>query len=309
MAGVVGAFLRSPEMQGPILQPDKPWEGGCAMPFSGGLWKTAHGYRLYYLANFNRVCLAVSDDGLRWDKPDWGVIPGTNVLLEIAGMDSFSVVPHDHQWHMIASTQGGGKLRLLTSRHGLWWQQAGEMPWAGDRTTLWWNPAKERWTFNVRQGQGIGGDPRRIDRVESETFIPRTWEPREWLRADFGDGDIFSGAAQLYAVDVVPDRDRLCGLFTIWKGLEANRPKLNDVYLGFSKDGDVFEREYTPVLTMGSKGSWNYGNVQSVTGGLIRIGERVRLYASGRDGIDGGNGKCSMGYREFPLGFGGLHGL
>lgn len=301
MAGLAGSLMRSPEMVGPILVPDKPWEGSCAMPFGGGIYKVGGVFRAYYLANFNRIAVAFSDDGLRWVKPDLGVVPGTNVLLEIPDLDSFSVVPKDRQWHMIASKRSGGALRLLTSTNGFWWHEKAQMPWAGDRTTLWWNPVKERWTFNVRNGQGIGGDPRRIDRVESETFIPKTWEPKRWLTAQFGDGDIFSGQTQLYAVDVVPDQDRLIGLFTIWRGLDDGRPKLNDVCLGFSKDGDDFEREYTPVLTMGSKGSWNYGNVQSCTGGLVRIGNRVRLYASGRDGRDGGNGLCQLGYREISL--------
>lgn len=297
MRGLAGSLLRSPAMQGPILCPDRPWEGSCAMPFGGGIHKTRVGYRCWYLANFHHVCLAVSDDGLQWEKPDWGVVPGTNILLTIPDMDSFSVCPDGRAWVMSVSRRSGGGLRLFTSRNGLWWNLAAEPGWAGDRTTLWWNPVRERWTFNVRMGAGIGGDPRRIDRVESETFIPKDWQPEPWLCAEPGDGE----RAQLYALDVVPDQGRLVGLFTIWRGLEGNRPKLNDVCLGFSKDGERWTREYTPVLTRGSRGAWNYGNVQSVTGGLIRFGNRVRLYASGRDGQDGGNGVCTMGYREIQF--------
>lgn len=300
VSGLIGSVLPS-DMQGPILRPDQPWEGSCAMPFSGGIYQDGYRFRCYYLANYNRVCLAFSENGLTWTKPDLGIIPGTNILLHIAKMDSFSVVPHAGQWYMVTSTRSGGPLRLFTSRLGYWFDQVAVMPWAGDRSTLWWNPVKARWTFNVRNGAGTDHDPRRIDRVESETFIPKTWQPDHWLRAQLDDGPGAGGGAQLYAVDVVPDRNRLVGLFTIWRGAEPGRPKLNDVCLGFSEDGDTWTRQYEPVLTRSEGRSWRWGNVQGCTGGLIRIGDRVRLYASGRDGRDGGNGQCAMGYREMVI--------
>lgn len=303
LTGLVGHLLPAySDMRGPILIPDQPWEGACAMPFSGGIWKLGASWRCYYLANYTRVCVAFSDDGLTWTKPDLGIFPGTNILIEMPTMDSCSVLLHLGTWYMTISQRSGGPLALLTSKNGLWWHSAGVMPWAGDRTTFWWNPANERFTFNVRNGGGTGSDPRRIDRVESDTFIPKRWQPETWLKADDGDGLGDGGPAQLYAVDVIPQSDRLVGLFTIWRGQQANRPKLNDVCLGFSKDGETWERSYTPILTRGEAGSWHYGNVQSVGNGLIRVGTVYRLYASGRAG-DGknGNGLCSMGYREIGV--------
>lgn len=304
LAGTIGSLLQPSDMQGPILSADRPWEGTCAMPFGGGIYVSGGTWRCYYLANFTRVCLAFSEDGLTWTKPDLGIVPGTNILLEIASMDSFSVVPHEGRWYMTVSQRSGGPLRLFTSRNGLWWTQAGVMPWAGDRTTLWWNPAKEKWTFNVRMGGGTGGDPRRIDRVESDTFVPRTWQPEPWLRAEAQDGADEAGTVQLYAVDVIPDAARgLIGLLTIWRGIEPNRPKRNEVCLAFSQDGDTWERQTTPILTMGPRGSWHFGNVQSVTGGVHRVNGIYRLYASGRSGEAGtsGNGLCSLGYREMAI--------
>lgn len=301
LAATAGAFLKQPSaMQGPILVPDQTWEGSCAMPFSGGIWKGAVSYRCYYLANFNRICVAYSDDGVGWTKPDLGIIGHTNILLEIKGMDSFSVWPHEGRWYMCVSHVSGGPLTLLSSRNGLWWHKEAVMPWAGDRTTLWWNPAKGVWTFNVRNGGGTGGDPRRIDRVESHSFVPKTWRPEPWLRATPADGADEAGSVQLYAVDVVPLDDRLIGLFTIFRGVEANRPKLNDVCVGFSADGDEWQRSHTAVLTRGDKGRWNFGNVQSVTGGVHKVNGKIRLYATGRAGQPGtsGNGVCSLGYRE-----------
>lgn len=272
------------------------------MPFSGGVFRLADEWRLFYLADYQRVCWAVSDDGLSWRK--------LGVLMESSAMDSFSVAHHAGRWYMTISQRSGGPLRLLESADGVRWADVAVMPWAGDRTTCWWNPFKERWTFNVRNGQGTGGDPRRIDRVESATFIPKAWEPQRWLQADVHDAEdnpeIFdAGLAQLYALDVAPDGNRLVGLFTIWKGQQPGRPKLNDVYLGFSTDGgDTWQRRYTPVLTRSeTPGAWNYGNVQSCSGGLVRLSPwHVRLYCSGRSGDGtGGNGTCSMGFKDVIL--------
>lgn len=297
-------FLRLPVgrmSEAAVLVPDRPWEGSCAMPFSGGIWKVGSTYRCYYLADYQRVCVAFSEDGLTWTKPDLGIVPGTNILLAVPAMDSFSVWPHQGQWHMTISQRSGGPLTLLTSRNGLWWNSVASMPWAGDRTTLWWNPVKARWTFNVRNGGGTGGDPRRIDRVESETFIPTSWTPEPWLRSDaLRDGE----SSQLYAVDVIPQGDRLLGLFTIWRGQEKHRPKLNDVCVGYSKDGEEWARSYVPILSRSDvPGSWNFGNVQSVGGGLVTIDGETRLYASGRSGKPGTetNGRCSMGYARVTL--------
>jgi len=279
------------------------------MPFSGGVFRIKREWRMFYMADFRRVCLAFSDDGLTWTKPDLGIVAGTNILLETI-LDSFSVAHHDGAWQMIVSTPSGGPLRLLESRNGIWWNQVAVMPWAGDRTTLWWNPVKARWTFNVRAGAGTGGDPRRIDRVESESFVPKVWEPQPWLRAELADagGDqavLDAGGVQLYALDVVPDGKRLVGLFTIWRGQSDTRPKLNDVCLGFSNDGgDTWIRQSQPVLTRSDvPGAWNYGNVQSASNGLIRLSPwHARLYASGRAGDGrGGNGVCATGYRELVL--------
>lgn len=280
-----------------VLVPDRPWEGSCAMPFSGGLWKVGASYRCWYLAGFQRVCLAFSDDGLHWEKPDLGVVPGTNIVLEPAGVDTACVWPVDGGgWVMSVSTPGGGPVRLLTSKDGIRWASLYTLPLAGDRTTMFFDHVADRWVYCVRAGAGTDGDPRRIDRVVSETLIPVAWEPVRWLEAEAGDG---RPPAQLYAVDVVPMGDRFLGLFTIFRGVEAGRPKLNDVCIGWSDDGETFTRSHEPVLTRSTvPGAWNWGNVQSVCGGVVKDGDRYRVYASGRAGVPGtsGNGVCSMGY-------------
>lgn len=291
----------------PVLFPDRPWEGACAMPFSGGIWKVGASYRCWYLADFRRVCLAYSEDGLTWEKPDLGVVAGTNIVLEPNDVDTVCVWPVDGEgWVMSVSARGGGPVRLLSSPDGLRWSSLYTLPHAGDRTTLFFNHLTDEWVYAVRAGGGTGSDPRRIDRVVSPSLIPAVWKPEPWLRAEPQDGfgPKAGGVHQLYAVDFIPDGSRMIGLFSIWRGEEPNRPKLNDVCLGLSTDGETFIRSFDPILTRSEvPQAWNYGNVQGVTGGLIQSNGVMRLYASGRSGAVGtqGNGVCSMGYKAVTL--------
>lgn len=277
------------------------------MPFSGGIWKVGSSYRCWYLADFKRICLAYSGDGLHWSKPDLGVVPGTNIVLEPFIVDTVCVWPvEDEGFVMSLSTPSGGPVRLLMSKDGIRWESLYTLPHAGDRTTLFFDHVNDRWVYAVRAGGGTGSDPRRIDRVVSPTLIPDVWNPEPWLRAEPKDGasPYAGGPNQLYAVDVIPDGNRLLGLFTIYRGQTPNRPKLNDVCLGVSTDGETFHRFYTPTLTRSEiPQAWNYGNVQGVCGGLIRQNGVTRLYASGRSGVPNseGNGICSMGFAEVTL--------
>lgn len=284
-----------------VLRPDQPWEGSCAMPFSGGVhWDAVDGlYKCWYMGGWpamSAIGLAVSDDLIHWTKPGQDVVPGTNIVLSVPGLDTANVVPFEGRWYL-ALTKGNGPLYLFDSPDGVHWTSQGQTPDVGDRTTFWRNPIRNRWCFNVRAGGGTASDPRRADLVESETFVPTAWNPQPWLTADQRDvcaDGCGSDHGQLYAVDVMPWGNELIGLLTIWRGLEPNRPKLNDVCWARSRDGLTWTRtDYTPFLTRSDDPTaWNYGNVQAVCGGIIRKSGYVYAFASGRS-----NSEQAMGLR------------
>jgi hypothetical protein len=279
-----------------VLWPTLPWEGTCAMPFSGGVHydATDQVWKCWYMGGWpqnSALGLAVSEDARHWTKRP-------EPVLRIPGLDTATVVPHAGRWYL-AYTRGNGPLWLMDSLEGMHWTPQGQTPDVGDRTTLWWNPIRERWSFNVRAGAGCCSDPRRVDLVESETFVPTTWAPRPWLAADAEDGCgefCGSGQGQLYAVDVVPWEDHLLGLLTIWRGLAPNRPKLNDVCWALSRDGLTWERpDRQPFLSPSDDPtSWRYGNVQAVAGGVQVVHGRVLAFCSGRSAAN----VCAMGVHE-----------
>lgn len=289
-----------------VLWPTEPWEAACAMPFSGGVHRDAADglWKCWYMGGWPKapaLGLALSADGLHWAKPHQDVVAGTNIVLDARGqgLDTATVVPHGGRWYLGLTRGPLGPLELYDSADGVHWGYQGQTPPVGDRTTLFYNHLRGRWGFSVRTGAGCCGDPRRAELVESETFVPTAWAPQPWLAADALDpcegGYCGAPQAQLYAVDVVPHGDRLLALLTVWRGLQPNRPKLNDVCWAVSADGLTWSRpDRHPVLEVSDDpASWHYGNVQGVAGGVHHVNGQWRVYGSGRSAAEA----CALGVR------------
>ena len=80
----------------------------------------------------------------------------------------------------------------------------------------------------------------------------------------------------------------MIGYFSVWQGPENNVPgvlqKRNDILLGFSRDGFHWDRTFRGRFISSTRDteSWRYGNVQSVTGGPLVVGDKLYFYFSGR---------------------------
>jgi hypothetical protein len=286
------------------------------MPFSDGIaYDPSDGlYKLWYLGGFGtrHTCLATSTDGRVWRKPDWGVVDGTNIVWPshpVHGRDSQTVLrdPYDPSWPYKMSSSSSGRPGpadhwLLGSRDGVRWTRLGETPArVGDRTTVFYNPFRKKWVFSVRVGGEVQGPPRHRLYQESDTFLPKEWRPSYWIAADALDS--FQQGAngnppQLYALDCVAYESLLLGLFTVFRGDMNDRPKLNDICVGFSRDGMTWHRpDRRPFIGFGEAGAWNFGNVQSAGGCCVVLGDELGFFVSGRAGIPGTaeHGRCSTG--------------
>src|SRR5439155_3149654 len=111
-------------------------------------------------------------------------------------------------------------------------------------------------------------------------------------------------------LDCVAYESLILGLFSIWRGQPRDRPKPNEVCLGFSRDGFHWFRANSSGLQSATndrhpaffgvsekQGDWNWGNVQSAGGGCLVVGDRLYFYCSGRAGVPGttSSGVCSTG--------------
>jgi len=92
---------------------------------------------------------------------------------------------------------------------------------------------------------------------------------------------------QLYNLDAVAYESLMLGLFCVWRGVPKEYPardKINEVCLGFSRDGFHWDRPFRePVIPVSENpDDWNYSNVQSSGGCCLVVGDKLYFYVSGR---------------------------
>jgi hypothetical protein len=95
---------------------------------------------------------------------------------------------------------------------------------------------------------------------------------------------------QLYNVDAAAYESLMIGYFSVWQGPEnpecdeLQLQKRNDILLGFSRDGFHWDRPYRGrfISSTWDDSNWRYGNVQSIAGGPLVVGDELYFYFSGR---------------------------
>jgi len=168
----------------------------------------------------------------------------------------------------------------------------------GDRNSAFYNPFRKVWVFSIRSYLPFGGlkPPQRCRRYwESPDLIANLpWkcrEPKLWVGADQDDLRLPPRRIQpqLYNLDAVAYESVLLGLFSLMRTFpdkKIQRCKLNEVSLGYSRDGFHWarpdRRSFLPVSNQ--ERAWNWGNVQSAGGGCLIVGDKLYFYCSGRSG-------------------------
>jgi len=298
-----------------------PRRGPFAMPFSGGVWHDPQDrvFKMWYHGDYgNRdLCYATSQDGIRWEKPSLDVVPGTNIVFTRPGgarvvwIDQESKDPKRR--YVLIVTRGGSDLLQPSQK---WYGSKGSMSvhfspdgihWAdavvrtgitGDRNSAFYNPFRKKWVYSIRAYVpfGVFKGPKRCRRYwESPDLIAglpwKYHEPPLWTGADRLDvrRPPRNIPPELYNLDATGYESVMVGFFTImrdWADKKVYRPKINEVCIGFSRDGFHWSRpdrrSFFPVSE--DQSHWNWGNVQSVGGGCLVVGDKLYFYASGRKG-------------------------
>jgi hypothetical protein len=308
----------------PLLAPERDWErrdpyaettatppSPSAMVFSDGVFYDPgdRRFKMWYMAGYQQHCaLAVSSDGLRWERPGFDVVPGTNIVhtqrrdSNTVWLDLDARDPAERH-KMAAFTMDGRRLRLSTSADGIHWRAREGAGPSGDRSTCFYNPFRDVWVFSLRAEHAAGLNRYRRY-VESRDFANARWHEGEavmWTGADRHDAaraDV-RVTPELYNLDAVAYESVVLGLFTMFRGERPEREKPNDICLGFSRDGFHWDRTWRePFISVSERqGDWNWGNVQSAGGCCLVVGDQLYFYVSGRTGVPGSNfpGTCSTG--------------
>lgn len=309
----------------PVVRPDTVWESRdevaehtqtppnpSAMVFSDGVFFDPRDrvFKMWYMAGYGRyTCLATSSDGIAWRKPEFDVVRGTNIVSTAlrdsttVWLDQFAADPRQRfkmsGWYDQA-------LVLSVSPDGIHWTGIGATGRAGDRSTFFYNPFRHVWVFSVRDNEkptALVGRYRRYWEAP-EFSAARAWDQRPpvaWVKSDSKDfvRPGISARSELYNLDGVAYESLMVGLFSIWRGESSVREKVNEVAVGFSRDGFHWHRpdreSFLPVSDV--EGSWNWTNVQSAGGGCVVASDQLYFYVSGRQGRPGTGlpGVCTTG--------------
>src|SRR5262245_31612293 len=148
----------------PVLKPDQKWEqtkDPCAMVFSDGVWYDPADklFKMWYMGGITRsTCYAVSQDGVRWEKPMLDVVKDTNIVHP--GFRDSTTVWLDHEekdskrrFKLFRSIrhQKSWALSIHFSPDGIHWTEPGIVSGtAGDRTTAFYNPFRKVWVYSLR---------------------------------------------------------------------------------------------------------------------------------------------------------------
>jgi hypothetical protein len=199
----------------PILVPETPLEreGGMACTFDDGVFfDPSDGlFKMFYIIGYytgkHSTALAVSRDGVHWERPELDVVPGTNVIVPSEKhyardnfspwLDHFASDPAE-RWkaYLYLWPREGGEWGhtldkerpewLLTSPDGVHWNRRKKfLASSGDCTSLFHDPFRQKWVLNIRSYLSHGRDR---CYYESDDFLGLanvTPENRAyWLRAD-----------------------------------------------------------------------------------------------------------------------------
>ena len=307
----------------PLLAPEKPWEiadpysvttktppSPAAMVYSDGVFFDPHErlFKMWYMAGYQQhTALAVSDDGVSWTRRPASVVPGTNIVRTHPRDSSTVWLDLDDRdpaarYKMAWTDLAAGRVRLSTSPDGVRWTDRSAAGPAGDRSTCFFNPFRNRWCFSLRDDDRVLKRMRRY--VESPSFTGAQWaagDPVPWVAAESRD-HVQPGAnviPELYNLDAVAYESVMLGLFAIYRGEGSDREKPNDLCLGFSRDGFHWSRPtHQPFIPVSNRqGDWNWANVQSAGGVCVINGDVLHFYVSGREGVPGTSmpGRCATG--------------
>ena len=187
----------------PVLKPERDYEGNrTTLKCSPVIYDPADKlFKVWYMTGTHRDrCLAVSKDGIHWERPKLNVVPGTNYVIykddwedNTNGFDvelDHNATNPNERYKAIQYRKPEKINFFFTSPDGVHWKMIGEAPryienmpefrdrhlgsagnkfHPGDVCTFHWNPFRKVWVFDVKEHHTPGRGRARFYR-EGKTF-------------------------------------------------------------------------------------------------------------------------------------------
>jgi hypothetical protein len=270
-------------------------------------------FKMWYAAG-HRYCtaLAYSKDGLHWERPNFDVVPGTNVVMTFArdfSRDSFSPILDENAKdpqerykafiylrNEIQKREGGF---LYTSPDGIHWKQkAALQKCGGDDTSLLYNPFRKKWGLSVRAG-GVKGRTRDYYEADDFSGLAQASDKNitHWLQANPQDDPpdpnwVTQEPTEIYTLSSMPYESLTLGLVSVHYGPQndvcqkGKFPKLTQIKVAFSRDGFNWDRSDHDVFIAATKkdGDPDRGYVRASGNGCLVVGDKLYFYYCGFSG-------------------------
>jgi hypothetical protein len=302
---------------GPIVQPDKPWEGNIVLLF--GTVMLDHEdelYKMWYYSSGD-VGYATSHDGVHWKKPELGIVvrdgQNTNLVIERGNFGHFyefcgvvkdpkdpdpnrrykagfvSIQRDYHGEHEAPYHRGQRRgLGTAVSPDGIHWTL--EKNFASyeifDISRFFWDERVDRFvlfgrnkltTEKTKDRWKKYGWGRAVTRIESRDF--ENWTKEELvLAADARDPE----GTEIYSMSVFPYGDLYIGCVQMFYGL-PDQGNL-DIQLAVSRNGMDFSRvePRESFIPQGDIGTWDRFNISLGNLAPVSVGDEQWFYYSGR---------------------------
>ncbi len=289
----------------PIVVVDQPWEYtvvSCAtvLPADDGkgsrMWYDSwtrkgdpeHGFSLY----------ATSTDGVHWDKPKLGLNTwqknGSKDNNFVAAGGSIMHTPNDPDPARRYKAVSNGDYLFRSSPDGLRWEALSKAKIfsAGDTGHLMWDPLTEKYRGYAKISADVSGQRRRVVGYSEGTGF-ESWPPMRLIMApdDFDDRWVKPGSIQrthFYNCPVTAYQTLYLGFLMIYRAEDDEGYFHGPIFVELvtSRDGIHWLREEgdrPPLLACGPPRTWDHGMV--FAGSLLVVGDQLRLYYSGYDGL------------------------
>lgn len=268
----------------PLIVPEKPWEARSLI--ASGLVNQdpqTKKWRFWYAAWGKHVgrptyqCMAESDDGITWLKPDLGLIEHggskENNIVWDKRIKSLNFDPNtqDETRRYKGLVREDGFTTVYSS-NGLQWERGRPvLEQAYDATTAFWDPATKKWLASTK----VWFEGRRVRGYAESADFDRWTDTRLSLTHDNQD----SPHDQLYHMTIVRYESIYVGPLKIYH-TDTDRC---EIHLAFSRNAKQWTRPLRTAFipNASAKGSWDYGNMDQL-GGWQVVGDEMWFYYGGR---------------------------
>lgn len=275
----------------PVLRPTEPWEGHQIVLF-GTVMRNAgfDGWRMYYTTynppEHTLICLAESDDGIQWRKPNLGLYEyrgdkDNNIVFQSSKPNDGGTVAYDEgaEFPYLLYYYMSGAIYAARSKDGINFQEV-ERPaltGCGDRNNAILNRVNGKIVLVCRHRDMMKSPgSRSIYISESEDGLNFT-EPELVLTRDLLDAPL----VEYYGMSAFPYGDLYLGLLEYWH----QRPDRIEIMVGWSDDLKTWRLpEDRKTMLIPAKFPWNASWNSPNSAPPIAVGDQLWIYVGARSG-------------------------